>query len=234
MALGVVLRSFRAVVRLNGCGGLMGVALAAGCCVTRAPVPRGPPTETGAVPPGDLLADGSVNRRPDGVALEPVPALPIAVQRADARGVVALRAPLARDAIVAIVLALADGWRHESPEELGDLLTADAGPIDGRSRGRAALMDGWRQRLRTHEFSRLAGTELVRPERIERYDWSDLSVPGALLRPVEMRPDELYVRVPLEVTRVAGERVFGDVIVLLLKREANRYKIAAYGEVDAR
>ncbi|MDP9151451.1 MAG: hypothetical protein M3O36_16140, partial [Myxococcota bacterium] len=72
------------------------------------------------------------------------------------------------------------------------------------------------------------------PERIERYDWSDLSAPAAPPRPLEMRPDEVYVRVPLEVTRVAGERLFGDVIVLLLKREGSRYKVAAYGEADAR
>jgi hypothetical protein len=47
-----------------------------------------------------------------------------------------------------------------------------------------------------------------------------------------MRPDELYVRAPFEVTRVGGERLFGDVLLLLLRREGNQYRVSAYGELE--
>ena len=72
----------------------------------------------------------------------------------------------------------------------------------------------------------------MRAERCERYSREDLSSPDTPARPPEMRSEELYVRIPLEVTRVAGERVFGDMVLLLLRREEGKYKIAAYGESD--
>jgi hypothetical protein len=172
-------------------------------------------------------------RRPDAVVVEPPPAMPPAVSHAEARGVVALREPLGDDAVREVVTALVDAWQRESLDALVALLTPDAGPFEARARGRAALVESWRQRLHQHEYGRLAGVEMVRPERIERWDWDELGAPDAPARPPEMRAGELYVRVPLEVTRVAGERLFDDVIVLLLRREGGGYKIAAYGETDA-
>ncbi|HXN34452.1 MAG TPA: hypothetical protein VN894_21465 [Polyangiaceae bacterium] len=171
-----------------------------------------------------------VPRRPDAVVVEPPPAIPEPTERADARGVIALREPLGGDAVRDLISAVVDAWQRESLEQLVALLTNDAGPIDSRSRGRAALVEAWRQRLHAHEYRRLAGLDLVRIERIERYGWEDLSLPDSPARPPEMRPDELYVRVPLEVTRVAGERLFGDVMLVVLRREEGKYKIAAYGE----
>jgi hypothetical protein len=35
------------------------------------------------------------------------------------------------------------------------------------------------------------------------------------------------------VSRVAGEKFFGDVILMLVRREEGKYRIAAYGEIDA-
>jgi hypothetical protein len=171
-------------------------------------------------------------RKPDAVVLEPPPALPTPVERTDARGVIALREPLGGDALREVILAVVDAWQRESVEQLASLLTNDAGPIEARSRGRASLVETWRQRMHAHEYRRLAGVNLVRAERIERYRWEDLSMSEAPVRPPDMRPDELYVRVPLEVTRVAGERLFGDHLLLLLRREAGKYKVAAYGETD--
>jgi hypothetical protein len=179
----------------------------------------------------DRSASGKIPaRRPDAVVVEPPPAIPNVTERAEARGVVALREPLGGDAVRDLVLAVMDAWQRESLDQLATLLTNDAGPIESRSRGRGALVEAWRQRLHTHEYRRLAGTELVRPERIARYDWDDLDAPGSPARPPDMRPDELYVRIPIEVTRVAGERLFGDTIVVLLRREEGKYKVAAYGE----
>jgi hypothetical protein len=169
-------------------------------------------------------------RRPDGVVVEPPSALPTPALRADARGVVALREPLSTDAVRDVVFAVVGAWQRESIDDLMALLTGDAGPMDQRSRGRAALQEAWRQRMRAHEYRRLEGIELVRPERIEHFEWQELGVPGAPPRPPQMQPDEVYVRVPLEVTEIAGERFFDGVLLLVLRRDEGRYRIAAYGE----
>jgi hypothetical protein len=196
----------------------------AGAANTTAPhVGAGEPFDTPGKPPP---------RKPDAVVLEPPPALPNPAERAEIRGVVALREPLGGDALREVILAVVDAWQRESVEQLAALLTDDAGPIEARSRGRASLVETWRQRMHAHEYRRLAGRNLVRVERIERYRWEDLSAPESPARPPDMRPEELYVRVPLEVTHVAGERLFGEYLLLLLRRESGKYRIAAYGETD--
>jgi len=172
-------------------------------------------------------------RKPDAVVVEPPAAMPTAVSRADARGVVMLREPVAGDAVRDLVASVVDAWQRESLDALSSLLTADAGPFEARGRGRAALIEGWRQRLRAHPYGKLAGVELVRPERIERWESDDLGSPDAPARPPDLRPGETYVRVPVEVGRVAGEKFFDDVIVLVVRRDDGKYKIAAYGEVAA-
>jgi hypothetical protein len=191
-----------------------------------------PPTTVEA-PGAAPSAEGSTRRRPDAVVLEPPAALPSPASHAEARGVVSLREPLAGDALREIVLQVTAAWQLGSLEALVGLLTTDAGPIDARVRGRGPLVEGWRQRLRAHEYTRLAGVELVRAERIERWSWDELGASDAPARPADMRPDEVYVRAPLEVTRLANEKVFEDVIVLLVRLEDGHYRVSAYGEADA-
>jgi hypothetical protein len=160
--------------------------------------------------------------------------MPGVATRAAARGVVALREPMGGDAVRAVVEQLAEAWELGSLEGLLALLTVDAGPIEARTRGRGPLMEGWRQRLHAHEYTRLAGVDLVRADRVERWTWDELGSSDGPARPADMRPDELYVRAPLEVTHIANEKVFGDVMILLLRPEDGRYKVAAYGEIDDR
>jgi hypothetical protein len=181
---------------------------------------------------GGGAAPRPLPRSPDGVVLDPPSAIPGATERAAAQGVVALRQPLGDDAVRDVVRAIAEAWQSESVDQLVALLTEDAGPIEARSRGRAPLVEGWRQRMHAHEYSHLAGVDLFRADRIERYYFDDLAARDAPPRPPDMRKDELFVRVPIEVTRYAGERLFGDAWTLLLRRDEGRYKIAAYGETD--
>ena len=170
-------------------------------------------------------------RRPDAVVVEPPEAIPPPAARAEAGGVVTLREPLASDAIRDVVEALTDAWEKQSLEALVALLTSDAGFIEARGRGRGPLVESWRQRLHAHEYSRLAGVELVRLDRIERWTYDELGSSDAPARPADMRADELYVRVPIEVTHLGSEKLFEDVVVLLLRREEGRFRIAAYGEI---
>jgi hypothetical protein len=166
------------------------------------------------------------------VVVEPPAAMPGVVPRAEAHGVVALREPPGGDALRDVVQQLADAWEHASLEGLTALLTADAGALDARARGRGPLVEGWRQRLHAHEYARLAGAELLRADRIERWTWDELGASDAPSRPADMRADEVYVRVPVEVTHLQNEKLFDDVIVLVLRLEDGRYRIAQYGEIE--
>jgi hypothetical protein len=218
-------RAFASAVALASGAALAGAGAFIGCAGAAPPAVQAPDTAGSSEPPP---------RRPDAVVVEPPAALPVAASHAEARGVVALREPLSGDALRDTVMQVAEAWQQGSIEALVALLTSDAGAIDARSRGRGPLIEGWRQRLRGHEYTRLAGVELVRPERIERWSWDELGSSDTPPRPADMRADEVYVRAPFEVTRLANEKVFDDVMVLLLRLEDGRYKVSAYGEVEGR
>ena len=199
---------------------------AAGCGASGAVAP--PSAPVGGIDP----AASAPPRRPDGVVLEPEALVPAATARAPARGVIALREPAGADAVVELVRGLFDGWSRQSLDAMLAFTTADAGLLDGPDHGHAAHVESWRQRLHAHEYNRLAGSEIVRPERIERWDWDELGTPPNPSRPSGMHAGEVLVRVPIEVTSIAGERVFGDMLTLVLERQQGRLRIAAYGESD--
>jgi hypothetical protein len=171
-------------------------------------------------------------RLPDAVLVEAPPTWPSPVVRGEALGVVSLREAPAASAVVELLQEFVDAWERDSIDALLSLLTPDAGPLDGRARGRGALVETWRQRLRAHSYARLAGVELVRTDRIQRWSQSELGAAGAPPRPADMAPEEVFVRAPLEVTRLGGERVFGDVLEMVLRELDGKLRIAAYREID--
>jgi hypothetical protein len=171
-------------------------------------------------------------RQPDGVLLDPGPLSPAPVARGDAQGIVALREPAGEDAVLELIEAFLEGWQRESLDALLSLTAPDAGLLDGPDHGHAALVESWRQRLRAHDYGRLEGADLVRPERIERWEYDELGSSRGPARPTAMRPGEVLLHAPLEITRVGGERVFGDVVVMILRRQSGHLRIAAYEETD--
>ncbi len=186
-----------------------------------------PPVITaGAIPSAGI----SAARRPDAVVLEPRFALPNPATRAEARGVVSLRAPLTAEAVLAVVQSLLAAWQRASLESLVALLASDAVPMEAPGRGRPELIESFRQRLQAHDYARLAGVELVHSERVEHWDWDELGPRDTPARPPDMQRDETYVRVPMEVTHESGETLFGDTILLVLRLEAGRLVIASYAE----
>jgi hypothetical protein len=168
-------------------------------------------------------------RRPDGVVLEPSPALPLASDRAPASGVVALREPLADKDVEDIVRAYVRAFEREDSDALVQLLAQDAAPL-GRAGGKNQLVELWRTKMKNFEYQKLAGVEVVRLTQIEKLTYEMLSVSGGPTRPTEMRPGDLYVRVPIATPRVGSDQLFGDILVLLLRREEGRLKIA--GQAD--
>jgi hypothetical protein len=174
------------------------------------------------------------SRRPDGILLETPPAIPSANDRAEARGVVALREPLGVDAVRDVVMALVRAFVREDIGALDALLADGAVPLEGAGRGsRATLIERWRQRMQQVEYSRLGGVEVVRPEKIQHFEYDEMGGADEPARPPEMKRGDVFARVPLEVSRIGPDKFFGDTWLLILRRsDATHYKVAAFGEVD--
>ncbi len=142
---------------------------------------------------------------------------------------------MAEAEIVRVVRDYVQAFEREDIDALRDLLTADATQLDARGHGSPTnLIEFWRMRMRSYDYSKLAGTEVFRPERVERFAYDELEDHGEVHRPAEMRPDDVLVRVPIETPRLGGDRLFGDVVVLLLRREEGRFKIAGFTEEEPR
>jgi hypothetical protein len=174
--------------------------------------------------------DAGEPRRPDGVVVESSPAIPSAVERAEARGVVALREPIGPERVREVVLAISDAWKRGSLDALRELLTPDAVDLDAAKGGRTVLLDRWKERLRAFYLDHLPGGSLFALDRLVHYSYDDMSVDGAPPRPAPMRPGDVYVRVPFEGTQLGSDRVFGEVLVLVLRREGEQTRVAGYGE----
>lgn len=169
-------------------------------------------------------------RRPDGVALEPPAAMPTPTDRASAAGVVALREPLADKDVEEVVRAYLRAFERKDDQALIQMLTPDAVSLGRQGSTRQQLIDVWRTKMKSFEYQRLAGLEVARISEMERHTFDTLGAPGTPARPQEMRPGDLYVRVPIAIPRLGSEQLFGDVLVLLLRREDGRLKIA--GQAD--
>lgn len=156
-------------------------------------------------------------------------ATPEGVERARARGVVALREPIGDADVEDVVRAYVGAFEREDEPALLQLLAEDASAL-GSGAPRQQLVDGWRAKMKSFAYERLSGLEVARTSQIERYGYETLGSVGAPARPPTMRPGDLYVRVPIATPRVGSEQLFGDVLVLLLRREDGRLKIA--GQAD--
>lgn len=157
-------------------------------------------------------------------------AMPDVSDRIEARGVVALREPLADKDVEDVVRAYLRGFEREDDQALVQLVAQEAASLGQPNSSRQQLIDGWRTKMRRFEFQKLAGLEVADLTQLERYPFDVLGTSGAPARPSEMRPGDLYVRVPITTPRVGSEQLFGDVLVLLLRREDGRLKIA--GQAD--
>ncbi len=172
----------------------------------------------------------AATRHPDGVVIEPPPAMPPVTDRAPARGVVALREPLADETIKDVVRRYVRAWVLEDLTSLEQLMTLDAVSLDSARQTRSALREVWRTRIANLDYKKLAGNDVARFERIERYDYGEVGVPSAPSRPPEMRRGDVLVRVPIATPRVGTEQLFPEMLVLLLRREDGKFRIAGIGE----
>jgi hypothetical protein len=167
-------------------------------------------------------------RRPDGVVVDPSPELPAATEAIDrASGIVALKPPLPDRAARAVVAAFFRAVVAENVEALSELTTSDA-TLSAKGRtGSPSVVDHWRARQRHFHYRELANEILYQDADVELYRYEDLEtpLPGRPLRPPEMTPSDILLRVPLLVVRAGSERVFGDDILFHLRRDKEKYLI---------
>lgn len=145
-----------------------------------------------------------------------------------------MREPLADKDVEDVVRAYIRGFEREDDQALIQLLAQDAVSLGRHGSTRQQLVEIWRTKMKSFDYQRLAGLEVARISQIERHTYETLGVPGAPSRPPEMRPGDLYVRVPIGTPRVGSEQLFGDVLVLLLRREDGRLKIAGQADESGR
>jgi hypothetical protein len=169
-----------------------------------------------------------VPRRPDGVVVDPSPELPLAAEAvATGSGIVALKPPLPDRSAHAMVAAFFRAVVAENIEAMSELVTTDATlTVRGKS-GSPALLDHWRARHRHFRYRTVASEILYQEGDIELYRYEDLEppLPGRMLRPPEMVPSDVLLRVPILVVRAGSDRMFGDDMVFHLRRDKHRYLI---------
>ncbi len=155
-------------------------------------------------------------------------ALPRASDRADGRGVVTLREPLSRDALVAVVRAYTQGFLKEDAGALQALLAPDAMFLSpAQTPGVSSnIMEVWGNRLRSFDYTKLAGAEIFRADKIEVLTFEDTKD----VRTSSMRPEDVFVIVPIQTPRVGTDALFPERVSMLLRRDKGRYVIAAVAE----
>jgi hypothetical protein len=180
-------------------------------------------------------ADGAekAQRRPDGVAIDPISAPPPArAQASSAEALLTLRTPLGTDRALATVEELFRKAVVEDGEGLEPLFTRDAvsitnaAPSGGQGQSPLALLL-WQGRFRKLDYTKLAGEPIYREAELQIFRADDTldALPHPAVHPETLVEGDVVVRVPILTTRVGAERLFGDEIVLWMRREGDRFRI---------
>ncbi len=158
---------------------------------------------------------------------------PAARDRASAAdGLVTLRTPLGADRALATLEELFRKVVLEDGEGLEPLFTRDAVAVNGAAqsggsdRSPSALLF-WQGRFRKLDYTKLAGEPIYREAEVHVFRPDDAleTVPHPAVRPEALGDNDLVVRVPILTTRIGAERLFGDELVLWMRRDGDRYKI---------
>jgi hypothetical protein len=199
--------------------GVGAAALALVACAGKSA--RFPTTDPAAEPPP---------RRAPGVAVDPETAWPAPSRTADTgEGVTVLTAPRDLDRARALVDDFFLAVTLESGEVLDQVLTHDA--YLESSSGRQPARVAWRSRFTQFDYGALRAAPLYRREDLETYRGSDRQALGPSRQlPAQMQPDEVFVRVRLDVTHAAKNRLFADELGFLLRPSGEGYRIANISE----
>jgi hypothetical protein len=169
-------------------------------------------------------------RHPDGVLVDPAPELPPSAEAGEASAtLLSLTPPAPEKAARLVIRAFFQSIVGEDIERMSELLTPDA-TVPSKTRGGAvSLLEHWRGRMRHLKYRALAGEVVYHDAEVETYRYRDLdaAVPGRPQRPLEMDRADLLLRVPIASVRAGSDRLFGDEMLFLLRRDCDRYRIRA-------
>jgi hypothetical protein len=170
------------------------------------------------------------------VAVDPVPVLPRATDRAlSSDGVATLRAPVPREAVAALVRRWFDafhardtsGLEPDLDETIVDLRT-DYETVKPRS---TFVLYELAPRMKSAPFDQVDVDSMYRPQDVEVWAREELGLAGRPARPNAMQADDLLVRIPIAMTRLGSDVLFGDEVKLLLRRDGSKYRIRGYYEI---
>jgi hypothetical protein len=167
------------------------------------------------------------------VAIDPVSAPPAARDRASAAdGMVTLRTPLGADRAIAAVEELFRRVVVEDGEGLEAVFFRDAvalstTPQSGGPGNNNNAIYFWQGRFRKLDYTKLAGEPIYREAEIQIFRAEDSveALPHPAVRPEALGENDIVLRVPILTTRVGAERLFGDELVLWMRRDGERYRI---------
>jgi hypothetical protein len=189
---------------------------------------------TRSLPPDGEPGDGDrAKRRPDGVAIDPISAPPAARDRASsAAGLVTLRTPLGSDRAIATVEELFRKVVVEDGDGLEAIFTRDAvavtgaAPTGGSGQSPLALLL-WQGRFRKLDYTKLAGEPIYREAELSVFHADDAAdtLPHPAIHPEALGQGDVVVRVPILTTHVGAERLFGEELLLWMRRDGDRYRI---------
>lgn len=170
------------------------------------------------------------------VAVDPVPILPRPTDRAlSGDGVVTLRAPVPREAIAALVRRWFEAFHARDASALeADL---DETIVDLRSgyetnKPRSTFLQyDLGPRMKSAPFDQVDVDSMYRPQDVEVWAREELGLAGRPARPDSMQADDLLVRIPVAMTRLGSDVLFGDEVKLLLRRDGSKYRIRGYYEI---
>lgn len=178
-----------------------------------------------------VAVDGDRPRRhPDGVTVDPVSARPAPRDRASsADGLVMLRTPLGVDRAVDAVKELFHATVLADGEALDALFTREPVATHGAPSGgptQSALFF-WQTRLRKHDYTKLAGEPIYNEAELQIFRGGDSldALPNVAVHPDALGEGDVVVRVPILTTRLGADRLFGDEMIVWMRRDGDRFRI---------
>ena len=168
--------------------------------------------------------------RPDGVAVDPESPPPRARDSAEVTGaLVTLRTPLGVDRAVGVVEELFRRILLEDAEGLDALFVNNAVAVTGFQPGAETqrAVTWWASRFRKLDYTKLAGETIYRTAEFQIYRGSNTAdpPPHSAIHTDGMEPNDVVLAVPILTARVGVDRLFGDEMILWLRRDGDRYRI---------